>query len=101
MSYSLSARPIIRSRSPSVLNLTKSPQGRDLMLDCTVSAFPKAVVKWKKIDGQLPISRFNQEANGTLLIREASSEDSGTYVCTATNELGTDRKNFTINVFGI
>jgi len=71
------------------------------MLDCTVSAFPKADVKWKKVDGQLPINRFNEEANGTLLIREASSEDSGTYVCTTTNELGTDRKNFTINVFGI
>ena len=70
------------------------------MLDCTVSAFPKAKVTWKKVNGQLPKDRISWEANGTLLIKKASSEDTGTYICTASNELGTDRTSFTVTVFG-
>lgn len=95
-----SARPIIRSSTPPVLNFTQSTQARDLLLDCDVSAYPKAVVTWEKVGGQLPTARFDQEANGTLLITQASSEDSGTYICSAANELGRDSKMFNVTVFG-
>ncbi|XP_078378637.1 fibroblast growth factor receptor 2-like isoform X1 [Oculina patagonica] len=93
------AHPIIITTSPPVQNLTKSERTRDLKLDCTVSAYPKAVITWQKFDGQLPIDRTNQEADGTLLIREVSAEDSGTYICAASNELGKDQANFTVTVF--
>ncbi|KAJ7390038.1 hypothetical protein OS493_027563 [Desmophyllum pertusum] len=94
------AHPIISTTSPSVQNVTQSAQkSRDFKLDCTVSAFPKADITWQKVDGQLPIGRTKQEANGTLLIRDASAEDSGTYLCAAANELGRDQVNYTVTVF--
>ena len=96
----LLARPIIRNTSPDAINLTLSLQTRDLKIDCDVSAFPKAKVTWKKGVRQLPADRFKQEANGALLITEASYEDSGTYACTASNELGTDNANFTVIIYG-
>lgn len=98
--FPLLARPIIRNTSPDAINLTLSLQKRDLKIDCDVSAFPKAKVTWKKGVRQLPADRFKQEANGALLITEASFEDSGTYACTASNELGTDNANFTVTVYG-
>lgn len=96
----LLARPIIRNTSPDAINLTLSLQTHDLKIDCDVSAFPKAKVTWKKGVKQLPADRFKQEANGALVITEASYEDSGTYACTASNELGTDNANFTVIVYG-
>lgn len=57
-------------------------------------------MSWEKVNGQLPKDRISWEANGTLLIKKASSEDTGTYICTASNELGTDRTSFTVTVFG-
>lgn len=94
------AHPIIITTSPSIQNFTKSERTRDLKLDCTVSAYPKAVITWQKFDGQLPIGRTNREANGTLVIREVSAEDSGSYICAASNELGKDQVNFTVTILG-
>ena len=71
------------------------------MLDCSVNAFPKADVVWQKMDGQLPDGRAKQETSGTLVIHQASAEDSGTYLCSAVNELGGDQLNFTVTVFGM
>ena len=88
------------STTPPVLSLNRTSHIPDLKIECTVSAFPKADVTWKKLDGPLPIERFTQEASGALVIKEASYEDSGTYLCTASNELGTDHANFTITVYG-
>ncbi|XP_020611511.1 fibroblast growth factor receptor 2-like isoform X2 [Orbicella faveolata] len=93
------AHPIISTTSPSIQNITKSEKAHDLKLHCSVSAFPKAGPTWQRIDGQLPIDRTNQEPNGTLLIRDVSAEDSGTYICAASNELGEDQVNFTVTIF--
>ncbi|PFX30405.1 Tyrosine kinase receptor Cad96Ca [Stylophora pistillata] len=93
------ARPLISTKSPRIQNLTHNASKPNLALDCTVNAFPKADATWQKIDGQLPKSRIKQESNGTLVIHEASAEDSGTYQCSAVNELGRDQLNFTVAVF--
>lgn len=53
------------------------------------------------MDGQLPDGRAKQETSGTLVIHQASAEDSGTYLCSAVNELGGDQLNFTVTVFGM
>ena len=98
--FQISAHPIISTTSPSIQNITKSEKARDLKLDCSVSAFPKAGATWQRVDQQLPIDRTNQEPNGTLFIRDVSAEDSGTYVCAASNELGEDQVNFTVTIFG-
>ena len=98
--FQISAHPIITTTSPSIQNITKSERTLDLKLDCSVSAFPKADAIWQKIDGQLPIDKTNQEPNGTLVIRDVSAEDSGTYACSAFNELGEDQVNFTVTIFG-
>ena len=98
--FQISAHPIISTTSPSIQNITKSEKAHDLKLHCSVSAFPKAGPTWQRIDGQLPIDKTNQEPNGTLLIRDVSAEDSGTYICAASNELGEDQVNFTATIFG-
>ena len=98
--FQISAHPIISTTSPAIQNITKSKKARDLKLDCSVSAFPKAGATWQRVGEQLPIDRANQEPNGTLSVRDVSAEDSGTYVCAASNELGEDQMNFTVTIFG-
>ncbi|XP_066029394.1 fibroblast growth factor receptor 2 isoform X1 [Pocillopora verrucosa] len=93
------ARPLLSSQSPTIQNLTQNASKLDFVLDCSVNAFPKADVVWQKMDGQLPDGRAKQETSGTLVIHQASAEDSGTYLCSAVNELGGDQLNFTVTVF--
>lgn len=93
------AHPIIRRTTPQHLNLTQSKEARDFQIDCFVSAYPKANVTWTKAHGQLTKDRFHVQDNNSLLVKKASFEDSGTYVCVATNELGTARKDLTVTVF--
>ena len=55
---------------------------------------------WMKAHGKLTKDRFNVQDDNSLLVKKASFEDSGTYVCVAKNELGKDSKDFTVTVFG-
>lgn len=60
-------------------------------LTCLTSGTPPARIDWSKSEGgrfvpvSLEKSRFEKLVNGTLVIRNASDEDDGTYLCTAAN----------------
>ncbi|KAM5228906.1 striated muscle preferentially expressed protein kinase isoform 2-T2 [Ctenodactylus gundi] len=66
--------------------------GADVLLKCIVTANPPPQVSWRK-DGLVLCSegRLLIRAEGerhTLLLREAQAADAGSYMATATNELG-------------
>ncbi|XP_071333360.1 basement membrane-specific heparan sulfate proteoglycan core protein isoform X1 [Trachinotus anak] len=85
-------------QSQVVLNVQSLPQiaalpetkevtvGSDAVLPCVASGYPVPEIKWSKLEGELPPKCF-QEVN-VLTVPRITHEDSGTYVCTASNKQG-------------
>ncbi|XP_034445775.1 basement membrane-specific heparan sulfate proteoglycan core protein isoform X2 [Hippoglossus hippoglossus] len=85
-------------QSQVVLNVQSLPQiaalpetkevtvGSDAVLPCVASGYPVPEIKWSKLDGELPPKCF-QDVNA-LTVPRVAHEDSGTYVCTASNKQG-------------
>ncbi|KAM9751596.1 basement membrane-specific heparan sulfate proteoglycan core protein isoform 3-T3 [Menidia menidia] len=85
-------------QSQVVLNVQSLPQitalpetkevtvGSDAVLPCVASGYPVPDIQWSKMEGELAPKCF-QEAN-VLTVPRVTHEDSGTYVCTATNKQG-------------
>ncbi|XP_047424502.1 basement membrane-specific heparan sulfate proteoglycan core protein isoform X3 [Mugil cephalus] len=85
-------------QSQVVLNVQSLPQiaalpetkevtvGSDAVLPCVASGYPVPQIKWSKLDGELPPKCF-QDVN-VLTVPRVTYEDSGTYVCTASNKQG-------------
>ncbi|XP_044207348.1 basement membrane-specific heparan sulfate proteoglycan core protein isoform X2 [Thunnus albacares] len=85
-------------QSQVVLNVQSLPQiaalpetkevtiGSDAVLPCVASGYPVPDIKWSKLEGELPPKCF-QEVN-VLTVPGVTPEDSGTYVCTASNKQG-------------
>uniref|UniRef100_A0A8C8MCX2 Neural cell adhesion molecule L1-like protein n=1 Tax=Oncorhynchus tshawytscha TaxID=74940 RepID=A0A8C8MCX2_ONCTS len=65
-------------------------QGRDIIMDCKVFSSPPSTVSWNKDDTTESVEgeRFSVFKNGSLQINQAGKEDSGEYVCFATNSEG-------------
>ncbi|KAM7405193.1 hypothetical protein PAMP_012474 [Pampus punctatissimus] len=60
--------------------------GSDAVLPCVASGYPVPEIKWSKLDGELP-PKCLQELN-VLTVPQVTHDDSGTYVCTASNKQG-------------
>ncbi|XP_076022702.1 basement membrane-specific heparan sulfate proteoglycan core protein isoform X2 [Genypterus blacodes] len=85
-------------QSQVVLNVQSLPQiaalpetkevtvGSDASLPCVASGYPTPEIKWSKLENELP-PKCIQEAN-VLTVPRVGHEDSGTYVCTASNKQG-------------
>ncbi|CAB3396936.1 unnamed protein product [Caenorhabditis bovis] len=77
--------------------------GRDLSLECVVEGFPIPEVTWSK-DGKTisTTRRIKQTQNDdgvcTLVISKCEAEDTGVYVCSATNVAGVDSTSSMIMV---
>jgi len=54
---------------------------------CEAFSYPPSVIRWTRAFGALPKGRASVR-NGTLIIKNFSMADSGTYVCTARNKVG-------------
>ncbi|XP_048873643.1 neurofascin-like isoform X1 [Brienomyrus brachyistius] len=64
-------------------------RGEQLLLKCIAAGYPTPVIRWSKNDGDLPTRKVKLEDFGkTLRIMSVSDENSGEYVCTATNRMG-------------
>ncbi|XP_041859531.1 basement membrane-specific heparan sulfate proteoglycan core protein isoform X3 [Melanotaenia boesemani] len=85
-------------QSQVVLNIQSLPQiaalpaqtevtiGSDAVLSCVASGYPMPEIKWSKMEGEYAPKCF-QEAN-LFTVPRISHEDSGTYICTASNKHG-------------
>ncbi|XP_051895600.1 basement membrane-specific heparan sulfate proteoglycan core protein isoform X2 [Pristis pectinata] len=62
--------------------------GSTAIFPCLASGFPAPEVTWNKLEGDLPPGAYVE--NNVLTIPSATPEHTGTYVCTATNEQGTE-----------
>ena len=62
-------------------------KGSTATVTCEAFSYPTSVITWIRAFGGLPKERTSVK-NGTLSIENFSKEDSGTYVCTARNKLG-------------
>ncbi|XP_072442898.1 basement membrane-specific heparan sulfate proteoglycan core protein isoform X5 [Chiloscyllium punctatum] len=60
--------------------------GSKAVFPCLASGYPEPEITWHKLEGDLPPGAFVE--NNVLTIPSATTEHTGTYVCTATNEQG-------------
>ena len=64
---------------------------------CEASSYPPSVVTWTRPLVALPKGR-SSVTNGTLTIQDFSAVDTGTYVCTVKNKLGSVRAVTTLRI---
>ena len=85
-------------------------EGENISLRCIGAGYPPPIVQWSKINGSLSdrvsstnMSMSTNEGNVTrvtvdLLITRISREDTGVYVCSASNLLNTITRNISLVV---
>ncbi|XP_072282815.1 basement membrane-specific heparan sulfate proteoglycan core protein, partial [Pyxicephalus adspersus] len=71
-------------------------EGQTVELTCVVASYPQAVVTWHRPDR--PLSPNHQVSGSRLRILQASSADSGEYVCRVTNGFGTQQASIIITI---
>ncbi|XP_072011491.1 basement membrane-specific heparan sulfate proteoglycan core protein isoform X5 [Engystomops pustulosus] len=71
-------------------------EGQTVELNCVVAAYPQAVVTWHR-PGR-PLSPNHQVYGSQLRILQASSDDSGEYICRVSNGAGTQQASIIIRI---
>ncbi|XP_056400171.1 basement membrane-specific heparan sulfate proteoglycan core protein isoform X3 [Hyla sarda] len=71
-------------------------EGQSVELNCIVAAYPQATVTWHRPDR--PLSPNHQVYGSRLRILQASSDDSGEYICRVTNGAGTQQASIVITI---
>ncbi|KAL2104346.1 hypothetical protein ACEWY4_001214 [Coilia grayii] len=71
-------------------------EGQTAMLRCHAQGFPTPSISWSKLRAPLPWR--HQLVNGTLLLPSVGRQDSGEYICNATNPMGTSEVTVTLDV---
>lgn len=84
-------------------NLVSIINGETLLLHCITQPSQRARITWTLpsgmvLDGPQAAGRFSLLQNGTLIVREASVFDRGTYLCKAATEYGSSLMNVPVIV---
>ncbi|XP_053190532.1 leucine-rich repeat and immunoglobulin-like domain-containing nogo receptor-interacting protein 1 [Scomber japonicus] len=95
---------LLTCRQPRILNHkpqeVKVDQGHTVVFYCNVEGDPQPSVTW--LNPQLrplsPIGRIRALSNGSLEVRYAQPQDSGTYLCVASNAAGNDSLPVSLHV---
>lgn len=77
-------------------------QGESIVIRCSAEGNPRPVLEWWRNGIPLkkaPRIRF-QKNKEVLKIADSKTEDSGLYVCAASNEVGTVAAKISVSVFG-
>ncbi|XP_075041291.1 hemicentin-2 [Mixophyes fleayi] len=76
---------------------TQLSHGGEVRIRCDVSGYPEPHISWKHGDTLLNNDSKHTIIDGNiLLIKDASQEDSGSYSCVASNDLGKDEQSLTL-----
>ena len=70
--------------------------GDNIVLQCTANGFPTPDVKWQ--DSDVFSERVVVYTNGTLVINNATVNDSGKYICLASNIAGVSKIQVNVKV---
>uniref|UniRef100_A0A673KZI8 Contactin 1 n=1 Tax=Sinocyclocheilus rhinocerous TaxID=307959 RepID=A0A673KZI8_9TELE len=71
---------------------TYTLMGQNITLECFALGNPIPQIRWRKVDGDLPVYRHNISMSGSLLhLYDIQYEDEGLYECEANNSKGKDR----------
>uniref|UniRef100_A0A668RPV7 Ig-like domain-containing protein n=1 Tax=Oreochromis aureus TaxID=47969 RepID=A0A668RPV7_OREAU len=95
--------PVIQQ--PREEHLLLSP-GRPVYAHCSARGAPPPTLRWRIPDGTLvrPSQFLHGNlfvlTNGTLHIRKVGPKDSGSYECTASNAVGTDKRTVKLKIEG-
>ncbi|KAJ8376139.1 hypothetical protein SKAU_G00067190 [Synaphobranchus kaupii] len=96
MSLTVLIPPSIRTGEVA-LSTVESSQA---LLSCVTDGVPQPVISWEKEGTPLTdtTGEYTILPSGELIIDAAQPEDSGSYTCVATNDVGQDSKTFTLSV---
>uniref|UniRef100_A0A8C1SVT8 Contactin 1 n=1 Tax=Cyprinus carpio TaxID=7962 RepID=A0A8C1SVT8_CYPCA len=87
----------IKVKSPDTYTLL----GQNITLECFALGNPIPQIRWRKVDGDLPVERHNISMSGSLLhLYDIQYEDEGLYECEADNSKGKDRHKVHLYVEG-
>ncbi|XP_057217425.1 neurofascin homolog (chicken) a isoform X13 [Triplophysa rosa] len=86
--------------SPKGLSSSKMVlRGEQLLLECIAAGVPTPTINWFKRGGDLPLQKVKfGNFNKTLHILNVSEEDSGSYICMASNKMGSIRHSVDVQV---
>ncbi|XP_070581750.1 hemicentin-1-like isoform X2 [Ptychodera flava] len=88
--------PVIRRGTPDEIS---KHEGDRVVLPCPVSGFPRPDITWYKDGQELGFHpAITQDESGTLFISVAEAEDSGIYMCLATNNAGNSTHSITVKI---
>ncbi|XP_046725155.1 basement membrane-specific heparan sulfate proteoglycan core protein isoform X3 [Silurus meridionalis] len=71
-------------------------EGAAAVLHCDAHGFPKPVITWSKLRAPLPWR--HKIVNNELILPSVGRQDSGTYICNATNDMGTSEVTVMVDV---
>lgn len=74
--------PVFQSKPPT--SYYAEPAASSVVFNCTAKGHPKPVITWRKENGVLPSGKHEIKGD-SLILRDLSKTDDGTYVCTATS----------------
>lgn len=79
--------------------------GNPVTLECKVTGSPPINIKWLKNDTEISSSEKYQmtfaDSVASLKMVNCSTDDSGSYICLASNDAGSDRCDCMITVKGV
>eukprot|EP00066_Takifugu_rubripes_P028084 XP_011617350.1 PREDICTED: basement membrane-specific heparan sulfate proteoglycan core protein [Takifugu rubripes] len=71
-------------------------EGRTATLRCHVNGFPAPVITWSKLRSPLPWG--HKVVNNSLVLPNVGRQDSGEYICRATNSIGSSQVTIKLDV---